>query len=437
MTSGARGDDASRIERIRRAVGDYLPRAARIFDELACVSADGAGVTREAFGRREQAACAVIAEAAGELDLEVDHDAAGNLYATRPGADRSAPAVVIGSHLDSVPQGGNYDGAAGVVAGLAALSALGRLGAVSPHDITVMGIRGEESPWFGTAYLGSRLALGRLPAAELDTLVRSDTGRTLAQHIAELGFDAAALRAGDARLSAANVAAYLELHIEQGPVLVGAGLPVAVATAIRGNARYPFACCLGAYAHSAAVPRAFRSDALLAAAELVTRLDAFWQELEAQCADVVFTVGKFSTDAELHAMTKVPGEVTFTLNFGSTRTADLERFRREVVGITGDIEQRRRVRFELGAAVGTDPVVLDGGIRQALTTACAACGETVHEMPTVGHDAGVFSAAGIPAGMVLVRNAHGSHNADEAMDIDDFGVGCAVLTVALTELAGC
>ena len=428
------GDSDMRVELVGLgdAVAAWLPRAGRLFDELERLGADGGGVTRDAYGANEQAACDAIAETARELDLEVSHDAAGNLHAVLPGADRSAPALVVGSHLDSVPRGGNYDGAAGIVAGLAAAAAFRRLGPPLARDLMVIGLRGEESPWFGTAYLGSRLALGQLPLDQLDTLRRFDTGRTLAEHMTDLGLDVAALRRDGPPLSPANVAAYFELHIEQGPVLEREALPVAVATAVRGNARYPFARCLGAYAHSAAVPRVDRSDAVLAAAELVMRLDGFWQSIEVSGGgDAVFTVGKFFTDADLHAMTKVPGAVDFTLNFGSTRQADLEAFRAEAEAAAEEIGARRRVRFELGQSIGTDPVALDGSLREALTEACGACGQQAFEMPTVGHDAAIFSRAGIPAGMILVRNAHGSHNADEAMDLADFGIGCTVLTVAL------
>ena len=426
------GTTAGQIEALGDAVDAWLPRAGLLFDELERVSADAGGVTRDAYGAREQAACDVIAEAARELDLEVSHDAAGNLYAVLPGEDRSAPALAVGSHLDSVPRGGNYDGAAGIVAGLAAASALRRLGAPLARDVMIIGLRGEESPWFGTAYLGSRLALGLLPLEQLDELRRFDTGRSLAEHMMDLGLDVAALRRGEPRLSPANLAAYFELHIEQGPVLEREALPVAVATAVRGNARYPFARCLGAYAHSAAVPREDRSDAVLAAAELVMRLDGFWQSIEASGGgDAVFTVGKFFTDADLHAMTKVPGAVDFTLNFGSTRQADLDAFRNQAEASAEEIGKRRRVRFELGQAVGTGPVALDAALRKALAEACAACGQRDFEMPTVGHDAAVFTKAGIPAAMILVRNAHGSHNADEAMDLADFGDGCKVLAAAL------
>ncbi len=224
---------------------------------------------------------------------------------------------------------------------------------------------------------------------------------------------------------------------EQEPLLEAKGLAVAVATAIRGKARYRFARSVGAYAHSAAVPRAFRSDAVFATAELVTRLDTFWQEAEAAGSrDSVFTIGKFFTDPDLHAMTKVPGAVSFTLNFGTTRPSEIETFKSRVREITRDIEARRRVRFELGEAVGTDPLALNSTLRLDLTDACDALGHAVVDMATAGHDAAMFTSAGIPSGMILVRNACGSHNADESMDLDDFAEGCKILVAALAE-RGC
>ena len=115
-----------------------------------------------------------------------------------------------------------------------------------------------------------------------------------------------------------RVRAYLELHIEQGPVLVDLDNPVAIATAIRGNIRYPFAKCYGSYAHSAAVPRRLRADAMIATAKLIAFADELWQkELEAGHDDLVFTCGICHTDAVEHSMTKVPGETSFSLNIGS------------------------------------------------------------------------------------------------------------------------
>ncbi len=424
--------DADFIARLSPAVSAAMPLAARIFDEFRKVSADGCGVTRQAFGAGEQAAMDVIGAEAAELGLEIAHDAAGNLYVTLPGPDRSRPAVLMGSHLDSVPVGGNYDGAAGVVAGVAVLAALRSLDIVPAQDIRVMGIRGEESVWFGTAYLGSGLALGLLPVERLDDLTRTDTGKTLAQHIDALGYDSGKLRADPPHLSSRNVAAYYELHIEQGPLLQERDLPVAVATVVRGNARYPFAHCEGTNAHSAAVPRAFRRDAVLATADLVMRLEEFWREIEAAgSVDSVLTVGEFYTDPEAHGMTTVPGRVTFTLNFGTTIASDIEEFHRRVAHYARDIEAQRDVKFELGPATGTPPRPLDTEIRAGLGEACRALGHEPFELATAGHDAAMFAKAGIPSGMVLVRNANGSHNPDEAMDMEDFEEGCRVLATAL------
>jgi N-carbamoyl-L-amino-acid hydrolase len=238
------------------------------------------------------------------------------------------------------------------------------------------------------------------------------------------------------RISRSNTQAYLELHIEQGPVLVSAALPVAIPTTIRGNVRFPYARCLGTYDHSAAVPRTHRHDAVLAVAELVTELERFWVEQEAAgVPDTVFTVGKLYTDATQHAMTKVPGECDFTLNFGGTTQTFLDAAQARMVELSAQIATRRRVTFQLGDCVGSAPTPLDPNLRGVLRNATEALGIAFCEMATVGHDAAIFARAGIPAAMILIRNQHGSHNAHEAMELADFGLGTQVLVSAMLELA--
>ena len=166
-------------------------------------------------------------------------------------------------------------------------------------------MRCEESPWFGTAYLGSRLMLGLSTLNEIGDLVTSDSRRSLRHHLQDLGYpraDAAVAPLLNSRL----VTTFLELHIEQGPLLESDGIPVGIAPAVRGNIRFPDARCIGAYGHSAALPRRFRQDAVLAVAELALGLDGHWKDRIAQGdEDFVFTLGKFSTEAAQHAMTKV------------------------------------------------------------------------------------------------------------------------------------
>ena len=423
---------------LRAAVEARLPLADSLFDEIRAASAADVGVTRPAWSEQDQFAAARIADAAGALGLETAFDHAGNLYCTLPGRDRSASAILTGSHVDSVPTGGHYDGLAGAVAGLVVLAAFRDIGWQPGCDVSAIATRAEESVWFGIPFIGARLALGSLSHDHLESLRRADTGRTLAWHMAALGLDVDALREEDTpRLSPANACAFLELHIEQGPVLVAEGAQVAVPTTIRGNLRWPGARCLGRYDHSGATPRAHRQDTVLAVAELVQALEAFWiAQEESGVPDTVFTVGKFFTDGDHHAMTKVPGRCDFTLNFGGTSQAFLDACRAEVEACAKEIGARRRVAFDLGQCVQAAPAPLDADLRTVLEESAAALEIPMRSFATVGHDAAVFQRAGIPAAMVLVRNAHGSHNPDEAMTLDDFGAGAEVLAAAITRLAG-
>ena len=227
------------------------------------------------------------------------------------------------------------------------------------------------------------------------------------------------------------------MHIEQGPVLVSDDLPVAIPTTIRGNVRFPYARCLGAYEHSAAAPRAHRQDTVLAVVELVAALEQFWLEQEAAGEpDTVLTVGKLFTDATQHAMTKVPGECNFTLNVGGTTQNFIDTARSLIYELTCKIAVKRRVSFELGECVGSDPTLLDMSLRRLLSQSANDLGIAHREMATVGHDAAVFARAGIPSAMVLIRNQHGSHNAQEAMEMVDFRLGTQILASSLCQMSG-
>ena len=422
---------------LAEAVEARAPFAEKLFDAVQAECVDIAGVTRPAWSEQDRAAADILASAASDLGLEVALDPAGNLCCTLPGADREMPQVLTGSHLDSVPTGGHFDGLAGAVAGLTGLAAIRDLEVVPPCDLTVMGIRGEESVWYGIAYVGSRLAVGTLPLEELDRLRRGDTGRTLAEHMAAVGVDVDALRAApEPSITRTNTRAFLELHIEQGPVLVGEGLPVGIPTMIRGNVRFPYAMCEGTYGHSGATPRVYREDALLAVVELVRDLELYWiTEEAAGVPDTVFTVGKLYTDPKHHAMTKFPGRCDFTLNFGGITEAFLDACRDLTYERAAAIAKARRVTFELGECVGSNPTPLDPGLRKLLAETADALDVPRREFATVGHDASIFARAGIPSAMVLVRNADGSHNPDEKMALADFTAGVKVLTAAMTSLA--
>lgn len=424
--------DAGRAAAVRAAVAEQRAFAERLFEGLREDGRDELGVSRDPYGAGEQRAHARMAAAGAALELTVERDSAANLYLTRPGRDRSAPRVVIGSHLDSVPHGGNYDGAAGVVAGLAAVSALHQLGMTPACDVTVMGIRAEESIWFQVSYIGSRGALGTLPDGALDVR-RIDTGRTLADHIAECGGEPAALRAGRRFLDPRTLRAYLELHIEQAPSLVEAGKPVGICTGIPGNFRYPDARIEGAHDH-VGLPRRFRRDAAMAGAEFAMALDAVWEEHEARGIPMACTIGRFHTDPAVHGLTIVPGAFHFSLDVRAYDEAVLAELDHKVDAIIAGIEQRRGVRFHRGSKAGAAVGPVDLAIRCALEKGAASLGISALPLGSpASHDAAAFAAAGVPMGMIFVRNENGSHNPREAMTLDDFLAGTTLLTGWLAE----
>ena len=417
---------------VGEAVAAERALAVSLFDALRRDGLDEPGVTRDPYGPGEQRAHETVTAAAERLGLRIEKDFAANTYMTLPGRDPEAPRVVVGSHLDSVPHGGNFDGAAGVVAGLVAVAAMKRSGLAPSCDVSVMAVRAEESVWFQVSYVGSRSALGSLPDGALDAK-RIDTGRTLAEHMAECGGDSEAIRARRRFLDPAKLRAFLELHIEQAPSLVEAGRPLAVCTGIPGNFRYPNARIEGRNEH-VGLPRRFRRDGAMAGADFAMALDRAWEEHEARGVPMAATLGRFHTDAALHGMTFVPGLFHFSLDVRAYDEAVLAGLDRKVVEIVAEVERRRGVRFDLGrkarAAVG--PV--DQVIKASLEQGARALGLPFAELGSpASHDAAAFAEAGVPMGMLFVRNQNGSHNPDEAMEIDDFLQATSVLALWLVE----
>ncbi len=409
--------------------------AMSLFSDLRRGSVDPPGVTRASFGLGERMAHALVRTLAERLQLESSTDFAGNLYMTLPGTNRAAPCVMLGSHLDSVPHGGNYDGAAGVVAGLVALARLKRRGRTPRVDLTVMAIRAEELSWFPAHYIGSRAAFGRLPAEALD-VVRFDSGKNLREHMREEGFDPDAVAAGKRHLDPARIGAYIELHIEQGPVLVDLRRACGIVTAIRGNLRFRHAKVIGTYGHAGAVPRLARRDALFAAVEFAQRLEALWLDFERQGRDLVCTIGQFATDARVHTMTKIPGQVNFTMDIRSHHDQVLKDMLVQVAAIAHEVGSRRDVVVDLGPHMHGNAAVMDGGLRARLRGLAT---ELAIDAPDIasgaGHDCAVFAGEGIPCAMLFVRNDHGSHNPHEAMEIADFGAACRLLFGLIDSLA--
>ena len=418
---------------IRQAVARQRSFAGRFFDDLAAGSTDPAGgITRDTYGPGENFGHAVMAAAARGCGFDVTVDAAANTYARWP-AGRDDRTVVMGSHLDSVQRGGNFDGAAGPLAGLVAMRALRDMGARPRVTLCAMGIRAEESVWFQTSYIGSRAALATLPLDTYDTARRIDTGRTLAEHMAECGCDLGALRKGERALDPASVDAYVEVHIEQAPSLDEDGISVAVCTAVPGNFRFPQARIEGVHGH-VGTPRRFRTDAAMAGARLAMEVDRLWRAEEAKGHSMAVTFGRFHTDPDMHGLTTVAGLFHFSVDVRAHDPTVLSAVEAEFHRIVAAVEAEHHVRIHLGERKSAPVGLADPGIRAGLHRAARDMGVQAVDLGSpASHDAAAFAAAGVAMAMLLVRNANGSHNPEEAMEMDDFLEACTVLTAWLYE----
>ncbi len=406
-----------------------------LFDRLRETSLDGVGVSRETYGASETAAFELIEHYARDFDLDVEWDSARNLIVRLPGTDPSQASVATGSHLDSVPEGGNFDGAAGVVAGLAALIDARERG-TPLRSMQLYALRGEESAWFGgPCYFGSRALFGALKPEDFASPHRNGR-KTLEDSMRESGADIDLLKRGDAILDPTRLACWFELHIEQGPVLIAREKPVGLVTGIRGNVRHRHVYCHGEAAHSGAVPRWLRHDAVLAMSDLLVRIDEHWRVLLEWGEDLVVTAGVVETNPAEHAVSRVPGEVTFALEYRSQDPKTLESFGALVQSECDQIGAKRGVQFDLGPQSFTESATMSPPLIGLLESICATH-DVAHEvMPSgAGHDSSVFANAGVPSAMVFVRNDKGSHNPHEAMDFEDFFLATQILSEAMWHAA--
>jgi beta-ureidopropionase / N-carbamoyl-L-amino-acid hydrolase len=350
--------------------------------------------------------------------LDVVPDRAGNLLAWTADPDTDGPGLVVGSHLDSVPGGGAFDGPLGVVSAFAALDELRARGWSPDRPVGIACFADEEGARFGIACAGSRLLTGALDADRARSLT-DDDGTTMAEAMAAAGHDPAALGRDDEALR--RIGTFLELHVEQGRALVDDGVPIGVASAIWPHGRWRLDL-RGRADHAGTTRLADRDDPMPALAAAI---------LEARAAagrsGALATVGKIRV--EPNGVNAIPSAVTAWLD------------------ARGPVEDEvRSVVADVGRAAGTLPVeeswtpttTFDGDLRDRLAAMLAdAAGTPAPVLPTgAGHDAGILAAAGVPAAMLFVRNPTGvSHSPAEHAEPADCLAGVAALARAIEVLA--
>lgn len=405
--------------------------AKKIFDDIREMSRDVQGVTRQAFSAKETEVLEYLTAIGRSLDLEIQPDRAGNVWMTLPGKDRSLAAFVAGSHVDSVPQGGNYDGLAGVTAALTVAWWMRQTGFQPVRDYTVLMMRGEESSFFGKAYMGSLGMLGKLTEKDLALKIR-DGSCTLAQAMQSCGIDTAAVSGGQALIDTNKIAAFVELHIEQGPTLdAQKEARAGIVTGIRGNIRHKAVKIVGEAAHSGATDKPYRHDALMAFTDWMQRIDRAWDRWLVNGEDLVFTVGVLKM-ASSAAISVIPGEVTFSVDIRSLSAETTQRFHDLMQKYGEEVAAERGVKIEYDPALLTAPSGVNAELSARLESSAKAENIPCMRLASgAGHDSAVLGNNGIPVAMIFVANQLGSHNPHEAMKMEDFMQGTDILWAAV------
>ncbi|MGZ4195096.1 MAG: allantoate amidohydrolase [Solirubrobacteraceae bacterium] len=401
----------------------YADAVLRRCDELAAFSEEDGHLTRRfATDALWQAGETVRAwmEAAG---LTVRRDAIGNLIGRLGDGDRQT--LLIGSHLDTVRDAGRYDGMLGVLVAIGCLERLRNEGRSLPYAVEVLAFADEEGVRFGTGYLGSSVVAGCFDAADLER--RDPDGVTLADAVRAFGGDPDAL--AGSRRDPADLIGYYEVHIEQGPVLEADGVPLGVVTAIAGQTggRVAFN---GEAAHAGTVPMALRRDALGAAAEFVTAVEAAARGEDG----VVATVGEL--EVQHGARNVVPGRVVVSLDVRHAADSVRESVVARLHHRAGAIAAARGVGLEWQVGRGTRAVECSADLTELVAEAVSTSGHPVVRLPSgAGHDAAMLSRIA-PVAMLFVRCAGGvSHNPAESVTVEDIAAAIDATTRFL-ELVG-
>jgi allantoate deiminase len=397
--------------------------AVDVHEQLARLYAigDGEGANRPGLSDAEQAAHDLVAGWMRAAGLEVTRDRAGNLYGRRAGIEPDAPEVWSGSHLDTVPSGGRFDGALGVVAAVEALRRIGASGEALRRTLTAVAFRDEEGWRFGHGFFGSRAVTGSLVPGTLQ--VADADGVTVHAALATLGLDVRE----DSGPLASFPDCFVEVHIEQGPTLADAGAALGVVESIASiveiDVRFD-----GTEGHAGTTPMRMRHDAGAAAARFHIALT----EAAAEIEDAVATIGRVSF--EPGASNVIPGVSRLIVDARAPDDSRRERLAEVINRAAERAASQCGCQTTVNVVARTAATVMDSRVREAIQRA-------VPDAPVLpsgaGHDTQILGAAGIPVGMLFVRSLAGgiSHSPRENTSDEDVEAAVRALRAALVTLA--
>jgi beta-ureidopropionase / N-carbamoyl-L-amino-acid hydrolase len=399
----------------------------RLLRDLNAVSRIGIGdhgsVTRLVFSIKELRSRQFLIHQMRQIGLQIHIDRIGNIFGRFAGHQTKAPALLAGSHLDTVIHGGKFDGTMGVIAALEAVRTLKEQKIVLQCPVEVVCFVGEESSRFGYSTLGSSLIAGEIHGKDLAHAVDAQ-GTKLEDILASMGIYRNNLRS--MRRDPSTIKAYLELHIEQGPILEAKKKPIGVVTSIAAPTRFRVVFT-GQADHSGTTPMEMRRDALVAAAELTVTVDKVCRRYShMEKGRVVGTVGTLKIEPGV--INAIPGRAELAVDIRSISAEAKRRVVRLIKAHIGEITRRRKIRAEILPLREENPVPLDKRLVRLLKECCEARNIAYEIMPSgAGHDA-MQMAKVTPAGMLFIPSRRGiSHSPLEWSEPEEICLGAQLL----------
>ncbi|WP_332237460.1 Zn-dependent hydrolase [Sporolactobacillus sp. KGMB 08714] len=405
-----------------------INRWKQTFDRMNQFGKTDNGMTRLAYSKEEQGVTDYFIACCRASGLAVTFDPAGNVIARRPGEDPDLPAVGLGSHLDTVYEGGQYDGVVGTLAALEIVRDLNDRKIRTRRPIDIFSFACEESSRFGFSMIGSKLMAGLIKKEDIAKLTDKQ-GETIQSIFTRRGLDFDKVE--EAGRSPHSLAAFLELHIEQGPILEAQNREIGVVTGIAAPTRFSI-CVKGHAAHSGSTPMNQRHDALIGAAEIALELEKAARREMAY--GTVATVGDI--EIEPGAMNVVPGETNLKVDIRSISRPSKNRVVQHLYETIDRLEQTRHLRIERTMISDEEPVRLDGQVIASFEKACKKLKASYVKMPSgAGHDT-MNMAALCPAGMIFIPSVGGiSHHPDEHTDLSQIVKGIEILEETVLQWA--
>jgi N-carbamoyl-L-amino-acid hydrolase len=390
--------------------------------------AEPPAVTRIVFTPTDLKARAWVISLCEEAGLAVRQDAIGNIFARWSGADSAAAAVGTGSHIDAIPNAGKYDGVVGVLGGIEAIRALQRSGFRPKHSIELLIFATEEPTRFGIGCLGSRMLSGTL-SAEAAAKLKDGDGESVDEVRQKAGFRG---RLQDVKLPTSYYKAFVELHIEQGPLLERAQTSLGIVRSIAAPASLRISI-EGAGGHAGGVLMPDRKDALCAAAEFILAVEHAARSSVA--VDTVATVGV--CDVFPGAVNSIPSRVRITLDIRDTDLARRDGVMQTIERASQTISAKRQVSIQSELLNADAPADCAPEVRAALADSCRQNGFPFLEMVSRAYHDSLFISRIAPTGMLFIpcRNGY-SHRPDEYAAPEDIARGALVLAESLAKLSG-